>query len=224
MTFDQYKYIFVLTYARSGSTLLQALLNTVDKVQIRGENNNALFHIYKTIDGITHAKNEHGPASKQPDTPWYGADNLTPIGFKERMLNVFVTGVLKPHEGMETIGFKEIRHIPHFMSDTDFKGYCDFLLDAFPDARIVFNSRNAESVSQSAWLKTQNPKEVIRSVQIADTRFRTYAEGTDRAIHMKYEKYVSDFGEISRMFRFLKLDFDEEKVKATLARPLTHAK
>lgn len=224
MDFKQYRYIFVLTYARSGSTLLQSLLNSVDNVQIRGENNNVLYHIFKSIDGVERAKSEHGPSSKAPDTPWYGANVLTPLGFKERMMNVFVSGVLKPSETAEVIGFKEIRHIPHFMNDTDFREYCDFLLDSFPDSRIVFNSRNAEDVSRSAWLKEQNAEDVMRAVRLTDKRFEDYTKSRKRAIHMQYRDYVADPTILDRMFEFLGLEPDQDKIRAVLEKPLTHAK
>ena len=49
MNFD---YLFTLTYARSGSTLLQNILNSVPGVLFRGENAGALNGLYSSWAGV----------------------------------------------------------------------------------------------------------------------------------------------------------------------------
>ena len=39
-------YVFVMTYGRSGSTLLMGLLNTIPGYLVRGENDDALRYLY----------------------------------------------------------------------------------------------------------------------------------------------------------------------------------
>ena len=39
-------YIFIVTYGRSGSTLLQGILNSIPGYLVRGENRQALRHLY----------------------------------------------------------------------------------------------------------------------------------------------------------------------------------
>ena len=40
-------YLFVLTYGRSGSTLLQGILNSIPGYLVRGENRQILFHLHE---------------------------------------------------------------------------------------------------------------------------------------------------------------------------------
>jgi len=219
-----FKYVFLLTYARSGSTLLQSLLNSEPTAQIRGENNNALFHLFKTIEAVTQSKTQHGQRVTEPDTPWYGAETLTPVGFKTNALNLFVNGVLKPDPGMKIIGFKEIRHIPFFMGNQDFENYCKFLLNSFPNAKIIFNSREADDVSKSAWLSELNPDVVKRGVRAADERFKRAAATFENAMHVQYEDYVADHSKLREMFKFLGYEYDKARVDAIFSKRLTHAK
>ena len=103
-------YVFVVTYARSGSTLLQALLNACPGVQIRGENNSALYHLYRAIAAVEAAKKDHGgPLSVPPDEPWHGAGLMKPKAFEGRLLQGFVRRVLAPDAETRVTGFKEIR-------------------------------------------------------------------------------------------------------------------
>ena len=52
MILSDYSYIFIVTYAKSGSTLLQSLINAAPGVDIKGENTNALYHLYKSYASL----------------------------------------------------------------------------------------------------------------------------------------------------------------------------
>ena len=218
-------FVFVVTYARSGSTLLQSLLNACPGVQIRGENNNALFHLYRAITAIEAARKEHGgPLSGPPDTPWHGAGLIKPKMFEGRLLQGFVRRVLAPDPATQVTGFKEIRYGPFFVPGDHFAPYMDFLLSRFPRSKIVFNSRRAEDVAKSSFVARQSPERVITWVKESDARFASYAEGSDRAVHLRYEDWVADHRLIHGMLEFLGLEWSPEAVERVFAKPLTHAK
>lgn len=225
MTYEDYRYIFIVTYARSGSTLMQSLVNALDGVQIRGENNNALYHLYRAISGIESARKlGHGGRESQPDEPWYGAGELRPVIFRKTLLDSFLKNVLRPDEGMSVLGVKEIRHTPHFMADHHFFEYMDFLLAAFPDARIIFNTRAANNVAKSGWLAKENPEATKTWVMRCDQRFQKYNEQSDQTILMHYDDYVADHSKIAELYDFLGTRFDPERVCAIFDKPLRHAK
>ena len=59
-------YVFVMTYGRSGSTLLMGLLNTIPGYLIRGENDDALrflFDFHRTCVGRSTARLSARPCS-----------------------------------------------------------------------------------------------------------------------------------------------------------------
>ena len=224
VTFEDFDYVFLLTYARSGSTLLQSLLNSEPTALIRGENNNALFYMFKALEAVTMSKTQHGQHPTEPDTPWFGAEKLTPLGFKRTILRQFVNGVLRPTPTAKVLGFKEIRHIPFFMNDLDFENYCQFLLNSFPNAKLIFNSRDAEDVRKSAWLKELNPELVKRGVRAADERFRLATARFDNVLHLQYEDYVENHDEVKKLFKFVGFEYDAARVEAIFNKRLTHAK
>ena len=224
-TWKELGYVFVVAYARSGSTLLQSLINSCPGVQIRGENYNALYHLYRAIAAVGAARDERGDArTSAPDDPWHGADLIKPRMFEARLLQGFVRRVLAPAPETRVTGFKEIRYNPLFVPDDQFAPYMDFLLTAFPRARIVFNSRRAEDVATSSFVAKQGPARVIDWVGQTDARFASFAAGSDRAILMRYEDYVADHRLIHGMLDFLGLDWTPEAVERVFAKPLTHAK
>lgn len=221
---DRWRFVFVLTYARSGSTLIQSLLNAAPGVLIRGENNNALYHMHRAVAGLDAAKTQHGKRATAPDTPWFGAELLTPRKTRTRLLRSFVDTVLQPGDATRVLGFKEIRHAPFYMTDDDFTAYGDFLLDAFPGARIVFNSRDADAVSRSGWLSRQNPDQVKRNVAACDRRFAAFAAThPDSCLHLRYEDYVADHGIARTLYDFIDLPYDPQAVEAVFSKPLDHA-
>lgn len=225
MPLCDYRYVFVVTYARSGSTLLQSLLNSVEGVQIRGENQNALFHLFRSCTALRDAAGR-GRAGRQVarDMPWFGAGSIKPQKYIAGVLDRFVSLALCPDPSVKVTGFKEIRYIPFHMKNDEFDHYMDFLLEHFPDARIIFNSRNAEAVSRSGWHVQEDPVRLMESVRQSDARFAAYAVKSEQVRHMFYDEYVADHSHIRRMFEFLDLSFDEGSVEAVFAKPLTHAK
>ena len=80
MSLADCRHVFVVTNARSGAALLQSLLNCTDGVQIRGENQNALFHRFRCSAAVSTAAGR-GRAGRQaaPDKPWFAAGGIRPL-------------------------------------------------------------------------------------------------------------------------------------------------
>ena len=198
--------------------------NAADGVQIRGENSNALFFTYQTCRAITATRQRGKPITAEADNPWYGAEQVKPRRAAKRYINTFVDEVLAPDEGTTVTGFKEVRHTPFFMKGEQFQEYMDFLLDNFPNARILCNSRDGEKVSQSGFLKTRDSELVRRDVSRTDGWFKALCARSNRCLHMQYDEYVADPSLLRDMFAFLELPYDPDRLQAVLDKPLTHAK
>lgn len=222
---DDLRFVFVVTYARSGSTLLQSLLNTCPGVQVRGENTNTLFHLFKAVRAVeaTRIFGRH-PQTKAPDEPWFGSFAVRPKLFETAMITNFVRNVLAPDPGTQVTGFKEIRYNRTYIRKPDFAPYMDFLLTVFPHAKVVFNTRRATDVANSAFLADEKPENVVAWVTDADDNFASYDAGSDRTILMRYEDYTKDHTLVHNMLDFLDLDWNPDMVERVFAKPLTHAK
>ncbi len=222
---DRYRYVFVVTYGRSGSTLLQSVLNSTPGTQIRGENGNVLYFLYRSLSCANQAIRSRAkdPAPRLPDHPWFGFNEIKARRFDATLLNAFVRDVLVPDPAAQVIGFKEIRYTSLSIAKGDFAPYMDFLLNRFPQARIVFNSRRADDVLVSSFMAVGQPDQTRLVLREADQMFADYDRSSDRTIHMHYEDYVADHGLIHKMLDFLELAWSADRVAAVMKKRLVHA-
>lgn len=178
------KYVFIITHGRSGSTLLQNLLNTAFGGCIRGENNGALVGLQMLYERAGAARRDFGKAPHPPHHAWYGADLIRPSSLLEACRKIAITEIIRPPEGSPFCGFKEIRFQPWHVKDMG--KYLDFIEAAFPGALIIFNVRNVEDAARSGWWKNNpNAVNIIRDMQ---NRFR--AE-TRASLWVEYENLTS---------------------------------
>lgn len=209
----RYRYVFVVTYGRSGSTLLMGLLNTIPGYRIRGENLNALYRLYQADAAVSQAHRKHGgPGSRVPSNAWYGAASWRTDTFRATLLDSFIRNVLCPEPGDRVLGFKEVRYTHDHMQDLS--DYLDFLRTAFPECRIVFNHRVPDDVAKSAWWA--NTPRALERLKAADERLRAIP-GDDRHFHFDFDAIDDSLDNIRELFAWLGEPMDEEKVRRTLA-------
>lgn len=221
---DELRFVFVVTYGRSGSTLLNNILNAIPGYQIRGENYGALFRLHQAAAAVRRTHDGHGDSDLRlgVESPFYGAARLAPAVWEEALAAMFVSDVLRPAAATRVSGFKEIRHTPDFMTDAEFRAYLDFLLAAFPDSRVVFNLRDIEQVIRSDWWDHRERDEVRRMIARADARFRAYHEAVPaRTLLMHYNDYAGRPEQVAGLFDFLGERFDAEAVRDVMRRPVS---
>ena len=215
------KYVFVVTYGRSGSTLLQALLNTLDGACIRGENYNLLMPLYQSVKQARRARQEYGKSPQPPDHPWYGAHLVDPAKFARGLANVFVERVICPPPGTRILGFKEIRYAP--LDRAYLNEFLEFVLSAFENSFILFNQREPEAVAQSSWWADKPADEVVKMIESANESFATFAARRPKRTRLvRYEQVVADSEYIREVFQFLGEKMNDEKVAQVLGTKLEH--
>jgi hypothetical protein len=214
-------YVFIITYGRSGSTLLQTVLQSIDGYFIRGENNNVLGSLYQAYQQVHSTRLEQGNKEIPPHGPWYGADKLDPDRFAEKLVRLFQEEVLQPPEDARVVGFKEIRF--NKGSAEEFVGLLDFISERFKPSKFIFNMRRWERVAQSGWWKQHRQDAVRRTVEKSDRQFLSYAEDHPERCHvMRYEDYAGKPEAFAALFDFLGEPFDLEAVRAVTMRRLKH--
>lgn len=218
-------YVFVVTYGRSGSTLIQSLLNAIPGYLIRGENNNALFGLYKSWLALSCspdiARMRKERLRSGPEHPWFGAEAIDTDAYCKAICATFAQHVLRPSLQTRVCGFKEIRTI----SDPKlFAGYLAFLRAGFPQARFVFNTRNAEAVSRSSWWRRHDPDEVKAMVAAADRVFADYVQACpDHSVLLRYDAYTADHGALEPLFELLGDRPEHSALQHVMRTRLTHA-
>ncbi len=219
------RFVFIVTYGRSGSTLLQNLLNAIPGYQIRGENNNALFHLFKAWQAIERAESlramrESGMPSDQTH-PWYGGELIDLDEVGQALVQGFVRSILKPAPDVRVSGFKEIRFHAH---PNVFSLYLDFIHRYFPNARFVFNTRDHAAVTRSGWWAKMPSDKVVRLLSKTDALFDDYAKAhPDRGFRMHYDDYVADRSTLQPMYEFLNEEMDEELIQQVFSKKLIHS-
>lgn len=219
-------YVFIVTYGRSGSTLLQNLLNAIDGYCIRGENENILMHLARGWHAVQTSRPMRGMRSagrvSGPEDPWFGAEAVDPGRLGRSLAALFLREVLRLPPGTRVGGFKEIRFLAH---PEFFPAYLDFLHRFFPGTRIVFNTRDHAAVARSGWWARMDPASVAARLREAERLFAAYqAAHPGRCITLHYDDYVRDPAALAPLFAFLGEPFDAARVAAVMARRLDHLK
>jgi len=213
----KYGSILIVTYGRSGSTLLQGVLNTIDGVRVTGENFEFCYHIYRSWKSLTNAKEIKGTKKNDnPQYPWYGASELNP----ERFLSGLVPLVREQLMGVRpdttqpiVYGFKEIRYINHLDELGD---YLDFLNRIMPNPAIIFNVRTHADVMRSGWWKHTNPIKTKAILEKADQAFSAYSDNHSNAFLIRYEEVIKGYDGLQPLLHFLGAEVDKSNLSKTL--------
>jgi hypothetical protein len=205
-------HVFIVTYGRSGSTLLMGLLNSIPGYLLRGENDGAVYHLYRFHSTCTRRKRRLRRRFELPlDTtnPHFGLDDF-PGRVSLRRLRALVTAtVLRPEPGTRVTGFKEIRWYQEDVAD-----YVEFLRALFPDARFIVNTRDHDAVLKSGWWPDQPQDGRLERMEaailaVADTL-------GDAAYRVHFDDYTADPTVLRGLYTWLGEEFDETRVRAVL--------
>jgi len=217
---SKFKFVFIVTYGRSGSTLVQNILNSIDGYLIRGENNNVLFDLYKSYQKVVFAKQRFGQEFLEKESPWYGADLLGPEKYGRKMIHLFVNEILNPTDDYKVLGFKEIRYFEH---PKEFDNFLNFMRHFFYPAAFIFNKRDPNEVKNSGWWKQQEPDKVVKLISEYDLMMDNYAKKfPDNTYIVKYNEYTKNPESLRGLYEFLGEKFDLNKIKKVLSKKLTH--
>jgi hypothetical protein len=221
------KYIFVITYGRSGSTLLMHILNSIDGADIKGENFNTLYPIFESVERARNSKLhiEKSLGINKDDTtnPWYGASHINVKNYAKNLAKVFEKEILKPSENTRITGFKEIRYLN--INKNKLFLYFDFIYKAFPNSYFIFNTRNLDDVVKSGWWKNHPESEVKTRLANFEKYMKEYNQiHPERSYAVHYDDYKENPEYFKELFSFLDEDFDLETIKSIMNRQLVHCK
>ena len=207
--------VIIITYGRTGSTLLVGLLNSAEKTLIRGENGNFFFNLFKAYDTLIQTRRRGG---NTPNRPFFGIKEADVDGFLD-LCRQSVTKILAPggsrwRPGPTTIGFKEIRY--HNMSESDLSDYVDFMDMIFPDPLFVFLTRDHDQVLSSGfYAKKKNKDKLAEQLKECDENFAKVAANKKNSFEITY-KDLADGDRLRALFAAAGLTYDPEKIRAVL--------
>lgn len=205
-----YQYLFVIAYGRSGSTLVQGLLNSIPGYLIRGENNDAFHRLGSWHRVLVTGKREHA-AAVNPTYAWFGIGNYDETTALTLMRALALDTLLRPQPDTRVIGFKEIR-----WWHPDWAKHLTFMRELFPGARFVLNSRNHEQVAKSKWW-AERPDALERLSRYEQQLDEMGEFLGDAGYRLHFDDFVADPDRLRGLFDWLGEPFDRERIDAVLA-------
>jgi len=187
------EFVFVVTYGRSGSTLVQGLLNTLPNTLVRGENNFyvlPLFRAQALARGFQrkYAKNDSGPSSA-----FYGLHEIDLAAFEKSAHDLVVSQLLGEADpgGVRRLGFKEV--LWHRIGPRETEGFFDFFDAVFPGAKYVLNQRDHEQVLGSGFWQRQDEDEGRQALlRVEEIQRFLHQTRRDRVYDTRYEVITGD--------------------------------
>lgn len=204
-------YVFVMTYGRSGSTLVQGILNSIPGYLIRGENAAALTHLYAYHQTLLAESRRGNPVNRRKVThPFFGMPDFPAETSLAGIRRLVLDTVLRPEPGTRVTGFKEIRWYHQDLAD-----YVGFLRQVFPGARFVVNTRNQADVLKSKWWAKKDNSAYLAGIE--ERILAVAAALGDSAYRVHYDDYVADPSVLRGLFDWLGEEFDLASVRGTLS-------
>jgi hypothetical protein len=189
-----FTFVVVVAPGRSGSTLVQGLLNEVPGTLVRGENNLFLLDLYRAMRRLRdfqelHTTNRH----RQVISPFYGL-----MGYRRRLFvrlarELFVRGALDgtPAGDVRRLGFKEV--LWHRVGPDEQDGFFDFLDDTFPGVRYVLNTRDPQVTVGSGFWRGQGAEQALERVhRVLEVQDHLRRTRPDRTFDVRYETVTGE--------------------------------
>jgi len=217
-----FRHILIITYGRTGSTLLQGILNTIGGVVVRGENGNVFYDLFQLHKKFVEYKEKY-KFSALPIQPWFGIGFSNPKLLMEHYQNlakaILATETYKNSDEL-CFGFKEIRYDE--ITD-DLEPYLEFLKQLFPNPAFIFLTRKLEDVAKSAWWKDQDKNSVMEKLAGLELQFSNYAAKNENCFEITYNDIVTIGSGLKELFTFLGADYQRGIIESALQVPHSFA-
>ena len=203
-SYSKLDFVLIVTYGRSGSTLLQGILNTIPNACIRGENSNAVVRLSDYYRSLIQVK-EITFNTNHTDTkdPWYGSHLVDMERTLDSLRREIVENILNAPDAVQLIGYKEIRYgRESFEKYEDLRDFIHFLRLAFPRLKIILNHRRKDHVLKSGWWPSVPSARLIID-DIEEKMHRIFRDFNQISYWLDYDKYKKNSKLLNRVFEFL---------------------
>ncbi len=189
------RFTFVVTYGRSGSTLVQGLLNSMPGGLVRGENNLFVLPLFRSWSALRDFNKKYAglAGERGVQSAFYGIDEFRPNDFAESVRDLVLPqlyGNVDPDQ-VDVLGFKEV--LWHRVRPKETTAFFEFFDKVFPGARYVLHRRNHEDVTTSGFWRKQDPDSVSRALRRVEAiQDRLRESRPERTHDTHYERLTSD--------------------------------
>lgn len=204
-------FVFIVTYGRSGSTLLQGILNGIEGYLIRGENHMAFKHLHEYYKKMLTSRDASFNFSNDPTNPWWNDFSDEHLKYCIRKI---VASLIDPSDKFSTLGFKEIRY-PHLQKEEILTKVLDWM-DYIFEPKFIYLIRNLDAVKYSKWW-AKDPEGSKKRLQSFEKRMEEHISYRPEQewYHIKLKDITSKTG-ISDLMDFLNASIEEDKLDKIL--------
>jgi hypothetical protein len=219
--------VLIVTYGRTGSTLLMGVLNAIPGVLVRGENMNLCLGLFAALESLRVARQQHGHDAQDSTKPFFGAERLDESAFLADA-RAMLRRQLVPAERTDVRcwGFKEIRYTPAALRKGVAPGlpqYLDFLAALMPAPAFVFLTRDHAQVLDSAFWKNREESEAVSAIAAFEEKARKWSQGRKDCFWIDYAAMIAGPRRLQSLFDFLGAEYDERAVAAVMSREHSYA-
>ena len=216
---SRFRSVYVVTYGRSGSTLLTGYLSHLPGFDIKGENYLFPLPLAEAEERLAAAARLPYQGREKQASPWYGSQAFSTVQWK-RDVRRAVLNQLYPFKPIpKTIGFKEIRWW-YRTTEEDFETKLAWITSIRKPGAIVFLTRNLDDTMAGAWWVKLSDEERVEQ-RAALEKFQgmaaDYAHAhPDHSILVTYEDFCADSSEAKRLCAMLGVRFREDVYRKTM--------
>lgn len=216
---SKFRSLYVVTYGRSGSTLVNGYLSNLPGMDLKGEN--YLFPLplaeaeARLADAVAL---RYGGREKQA-SPWYGSHQFSLVQWKRDIRRALMNQLYPFSPIPKTMGFKEIRWW-YRLNEADFTEKLQWLISVRKPGAIVFLTRNLDNTMAGAWWAKQSDEERAKSraglEKFEELALAYAAAHPDHSVHISYEDFCASSEPAQRICSLLGVKFKEAVYKQTL--------
>jgi hypothetical protein len=157
--------LFVVTYGRSGSTLVQGILNALPRTLVRGENGFFVLELFRaTARATAFADNHRKHGARNTTSAFFGVHGLRRNVFVTQLRRLMLKTLLAEQDasGVDRLGFKEV--LWHEIEPEETEAFFDWFERVFPDARYLLHTRDREALPSSGFWRFEDADSVYAKV------------------------------------------------------------
>lgn len=222
---SRFRSLYVLTYGRSGSTLLTGYLSMLPGIRLRGENYLFPLPLAEADERMRHLSNLSYGNREKTASPWYGSQLVSYARWRRDVRHAVLNQLYPRQPFPRTLGFKEIRWWYRLPADR-FDAILGWLVALFPPGGIVVLTRDLDRVMAGAWWKELSDDERAHQrsqLEAFEERALEYVrQHPDHAHAVTYEAFTSDPECAKGLTEFLGLRWHEKTWRAALEQQFSY--
>jgi len=220
------KFIIIASTGKSGSTLLQRIINTIPNSNITGEKDAAIINILKSYKSLklcfrVHLKNSNYIIKNNKKIfknydyliennikpCWYNSFDLNDVRKKIREL---IISILDNKKNNRILGYKEIRFIDQIEIIDEF-------IELFPNTKVICHIRKdvKKQSKISWWNKTKDAEKKLNNY---NNQYIKYAKS--RCFYISYFEDILTFNKVKNIFEYIGENINETDYKKVIEKRL----